>query len=574
MSEEQPPAKTGSSRREFLVQSSALALWGPLVGATLTAFPAWAKKQAKNSDVISSTDVSSLPLRRMTFGPRPQDFADFAKLGRTPAQQIQKYLEKQLHPQQIPDPVLEAKLTAAKLTTLQKTYSNLWKEHVLAADQIREAQKAPAVPGTSPMTMVSENQLRLQPLNELEQATWLRMVYSERQLQEVMTHFWHNHFNVYAWEPQIAPLFVQLDQDVIRPQVFGNFRMLLEGVAKSPAMLTYLDNFLNQSGNPNENYARELFELHTLGAENYLGTESRERVPGFGHGQPVGYVDGDVYEAARCFTGWKIDSGAKSTNTGEFIYFEPWHDRFQKIVLGRHLKEYQGPLRDGHDVLDILADHPGTARFVTRKLCRRLMCDNPPEAFVKKIADVFHQQRKAPDQLAQVIRAILLSPEFAHNTQPKIKRPIEFTAGLLRSAGIDFYPSDPFLRNFEKMGQRLFQWRTPDGYPDQVQKILGANSVLERWRIVDLILVNGVEGSQWNEGDFLRRHGVELEASSASDLLLHFQQLNTKVFGQSLNVTTLQEVSEFLASAKTQKLPKAVSASLALLWMSPEAQWS
>jgi uncharacterized protein (DUF1800 family) len=353
---------------------------------------------------------------------------------------------------------------------------------------------------------------------------------------------------------------VHYDRDVIRKNMLGNFRDFLEAVAKSPAMLHYLDNELNQSGNPNENYARELFELHTLGAENYLGTLDRAKVPGFGGGHPAGYVDGDVYEAARAFTGWRVDQGAKAVNPGSFEYFEQWHDRFQKIVLAHPIKEYQPPLKDGHDVLDLLAKHPGTARYVCRKLCRRFVSDQPPETLVKSTAKVFLDHQKDKDQLRQVVRHILHSEEFAQSSGRKFKRPFEYIAGVIRVSGLDFSAAEDFRNNYERTGQRLFAWRTPDGHPDVHEKWASSSSLIERWRLTNLLVTERFGKLELPVFDGKRNaNGPEF-----------YRQWERRIFGRELGGETREKVLAFLGNPANENH---VRMALGLLFMTPENQW-
>ena len=319
-------------------------------------------------------------------------------------------------------------------------------------------------------------------------------------------------------------------------------------------MLLYLDNAVNQSGNPNENYARELFELHTLGAENYLGTMDRAKVPILPTGHAKGYVDGDVYESARCFTGWRIDQGKNSKETGQFDYFDQWHDRFQKIVLGHSLKEYQPPMKDGQDVLDLLAHHPGTAMFISRKLCRRFICDNPSQKLVSRTAKVFRDNVNAHDQIKKTVRFILESEDFQDTWGQKIKRPFESVAGMLRATEAEFVPTDRFIHSYERTGQRLFQWRTPDGYPDVHEKWLGANSMLEKWRLFHQLAIN--------------MEGITIKETNPNDLLGSWPQ---KALGRALQPTTREAIKKFLDEGKGANWQPTA---LALVFMSPDFQWS
>lgn len=439
--------------------------------------------------------LASRVYARLAFGARPGEFEAFTSSAGTDAARLEVWLETQLASGTGSDHLADAALSEAGLTTQTKSLTQLWAEHWLPAtaktggtdagvtsDAGADAGVMMAAPA-DPRRPRDDNERRVQPMREVELATWLRAVYSTRQLHEVLVNFWHDHFSVFGREGQIASLFTHYDRDVIRPNVLGNFRVLLEAVAKSPVMLWYLDNFTSQSGNANENYARELFELHTLGAPHYLGTRPRETVaPG------SGYVDGDVYEAARCFTGWRVDQ-----STGDFQYWEPWHDRFQKIVLGKRLPEYQPPQQDARDVLDLVAFHPGTARFISSKLCTRLL-GTAPAGLIEKAARVFTSAHQAADQLAQVVKVIVRAEEFRNNPRVAVRRPFDATVAMLRATAANFYPTEGFLEQYARAGQRLFSWRTPDGFPTSAERWAGSTPMLERFRLSNQLCANALDG--------------------------------------------------------------------------------
>ena len=288
---------------------------------------------------------------------------------------------------------------------------------------------------------------RTRPARDVRVATLIRAATSRRQLYEVMVDFWHNHFSIYAWGYDYASAtWASYDRDVIRDNALGNFRALVEKVAKSTAMLYYLDNYISQGASFNENWGRELLELHTLGAENYLGTQDPTGVPTDPvSGLHVGYVDNDVYEAARCFTGWRVNNGQSSApgNDGTFLYHNPWHDRANKFFLGKYMPADQGPEVDGKQVLDWLAQHPGTARFIVRKLWRRLIGDNTPlpgevnatfDAAVAKWLELWNPATPGSDgQIREVVRILVTSPEFKTTWGQKIKRPHEALYGTLHA---------------------------------------------------------------------------------------------------------------------------------------------
>jgi uncharacterized protein (DUF1800 family) len=407
-------------------------------------------------------------LTRLTFGARPEDFAAFRALGKTPKEQLKVWLERQLEPSKIIDEACDKRLEEFK--TLKKPLGKLWAEH------LRD------VPDNDP----NRYEIAVTPTMETRLATMARGVWSKRQLLEVLSDFWHNHFNIDPdRQEQIAALFADFDKSVIRIHAFGNFRVLLEAVCKHPCMLYYLDNASSQRAGPNENFARELFELHTLGAENYLGVKRQQDIAGFAKGTPVGYVDDDVYEATRCFTGWRVmDDKDSLGDTGEFAFYPAWHDRFQKTVLGKFLPPDQGQ-KDGADVLDALAFHPGTARFISRKLCRRLVTDTPSENLVNRIAKVFIEHQKSPDQMKHVLRAIVYSDDFAKTWGEKVKRPLERYFSAVRALETEFKLESDRQWSLEWLGQMPFHHPMPDGYADTKEHWLSSTSLLRFWSSVN-----------------------------------------------------------------------------------------
>ena len=279
-------------------------------------------------------------------------------LGGNDLDRLTAWVDQQLDPGSIDDSEADNRIAASGFTTLDKSLQQLWIDHAVADPDWEE---------------------RIRPATETQLATFIRAIYSRRQLFEVLVDFWHNHFNVYGWDFWEAPVWVHYDRDVIRANVLGNFRQMLEDVAKSTTCSSTSTTGSIPSDGPNENYARELMELHTLGSENYYGAVSRNEVPVDGDGIAVGFVDEDVFSVARCLTGWSIDGDPwwdPYTGDGGYLYRHDWHDTTAKNVLGVQLPANQPPEKDFLDVLDILAAHPGTGRFVARKLCRRLIGDS------------------------------------------------------------------------------------------------------------------------------------------------------------------------------------------------------
>jgi uncharacterized protein (DUF1800 family) len=418
-----------------------------------------------------------------------------------------------------------------------------------------------------------------QPTNETKFATLARAVYSKRQLQEVLADFWHNHFNISPdRDERIAPIFASWDRDVIRKHLLGNFRQMLGAVASHPAMLYYLDNASSNRAGPNENWARELFELHTMGAENYLGVKRQNTVRGFAQGQPVGYVDDDVYEATRAFTGWRVNDTKDEpgmNDSGTFHYHAPGHDRFQKTVLGRYLPPDQAPMKDGNDVLDALAEHPGTARFICRKLARRFIGDHPPQAVIDAAAKVFLTQRKAPDQLKQVIRTLLLADAFAQTWGDKIKRPFEVYVSMLRATNAQLNPvkANDIVGQLGQLGQPLFGRIPPDGYPDSKEAWSGTSSLLERWR-----WAQGLAGDWWR--DAIKSEVVTQTLTRHPKEVLEFW--TKRVLARPLSPQSQIAITGFMNVIRGNNLKDPLSeedakwfipATIAAVLSSPDFQW-
>ncbi|WP_293912688.1 DUF1800 domain-containing protein [Deinococcus sp.] len=424
--------------------------------------------------LLAPPSLALVTLTRLAYGPRGGDWSAWAALsGKSPGDKLRSWLERQLGPAAIDDSACDEKLSG--LSTLNKPYGQLWQEHYAGMPQDKK-----------------DYEVIYQPTNETRLASILRKTYSERQLLERLTEFWHDHFNVDPGrDEQIPPLFGDYDR-ILRAGALGNFHALLVKVASHPVMLKYLDNASSSRGGPNENYARELFELHTLGAENYLGVTRQKDVPGFGQGQPVGYVDEDVYEATRAFTGWRMNDNLNNEQwqqgvgkDGTFLMYTPWHDRFRKLVLGRDLPPDQAPRQDGLDVLRALADHPGTARYMARKLVRRLVGDNPPQALVDAAASTFHGARQAPDQIAQTVRVIVLSGEFASTWGGKQKRPLELFVSAARALNTDLKPSFDTTGHVAWMGQEPHGWPAPNGYPDVGAAWRSSTTMLRAWQTMN-----------------------------------------------------------------------------------------
>jgi uncharacterized protein (DUF1800 family) len=361
-------------------------------------------------------------------------------------------------------------------------------------------QTAPQQPSTPPQTQKPQQPAEKkqqpardpqQPLRELQQAKLLRAIFSEKQLQEVMVDFWFNHFNVFGQKDADRWLLTSYERDVIRPHALGRFKDLLTAVAQSPAMLYYLDNFLSQmeqpapppkfdaDGNPlpqprrpglNENYARELMELHTLGVDG-------------------GYTQKDVIEVARCFTGWTI--GPQGNRA--FTFRPRIHDRGEKTALGTRIAP-GGGIEDGLRALDILSKHPSTAKFVSRKLCQRFVADEPPAALVERVAARFTE---TGGDIREAVRAILTSQEFfsPKHYRNKIKSPLELVASMIRATGASTNGAGPLIQAVARMGEPLYLCQPPTGYGENSAEWLSSATLLERMNFAVALTGNRINGS-------------------------------------------------------------------------------
>jgi uncharacterized protein (DUF1800 family) len=414
-------------------------------------------------------------LNNLSYGVTTASLAEFLALGADDRARMTAYVDQQLNPAAIDDSAVDARLTAAGYTTLGKPLTQLWAEHVVAD---------PAY------------DVRMRPAWETQRAAFVRATFSRRQLFEVVANFWHDHFNVTASDFSAGPVFVHYDRDVIRPHAFGNFRQMLEAVAQSTSMLYYLDNLSNTRSGPNENFARELLELHTLGAENYLGFVDPFAVPPCPEDPtyPIGYTDMDVYETAAAFTGWTAKNGHwqyPSENDGTFVYRAPWHDSGPKFVLGRFLNAEQPALKDGRDILDRLASHPRVASFVCKKLIRRFLADDPPADLIASAAVVFRQNWQQPDQIRQTLRHILLSDFAFQSWGAKMRRPFEAVVAATRCLGSDFTlrvghnKSNEVMWRMGATGHTPYEWPAPNGYPDRRSAWSGTSSISMTWKLLN-----------------------------------------------------------------------------------------
>jgi len=317
---------------------------------------------------------------------------------------------------------------------------------------------------------------------DLTEAKLLRAVYSNRQLEEVLDDFWFNHFNVFLDKGADRYLVTDYERDAIRPHVLGKFRDLLEATAKSPAMLFYLDNWQsvgpnapqgrgkNRSRGLNENYGRELMELHTLGVDG-------------------GYTQKDVTEVARCFTGWSINQPQRG---GQFVFNPRLHDNGEKTVLGVKIPA-GGGISDGEKVLDIVAHHPATARFISRELAQRFVADDPPQTLIDAMAATF---TKTDGDIRDVLKTMFNSKEFwsVGAYRSKMKSPLELVASAVRATGgnVDF--AFPLANQIAQLGEPLYRKIEPTGYSNSSKEWNNSAGLLARMNFALQLADNKMQG--------------------------------------------------------------------------------
>lgn len=380
-------------------------------------------------------------LDRLTFGPRPGDIDAVRRMG------LDKWIVQQLHPELLPQIEVAAppQPTDLKSARPRDVIQPLW------SAKIERAAK------------------------------------SERQLEEILVDFWFNHFNVF-FDKGADRLFVAAyERDAIRPNVLGRFRDLLAATAEHPAMLFYLDNWQSVAPNApvnrlakakgkqarglNENYARELMELHTLGVDG-------------------GYTQQDVIEVARAFTGWTIDQPRQG---GGFAYNDRIHDKGEKTVLGVKIPA-GGGRGDGERVLDILARHPNTARHISAKLAQRFVADDPPPALVTRMSETF---RKTDGDIRAVLRTMIDSREFFSQGayKAKVKTPLELAVSAVRFTGAEVRNGAPLAQRIATIGQPLYRKQEPTGYAMTAEEWVNSAALVERMNFATALANNKVPGT-------------------------------------------------------------------------------
>jgi uncharacterized protein (DUF1800 family) len=512
------------------------------------------QKHAKTRGLTEEQRIIHV-LNRLGFGARPGDVERVKAIG------LENYVNQQLNPQKITDTVAETKLK--DLSVLSMTSAELYEKYPQPGQLLRQLQARgmlptdlqsnppnnPTNPRDEKTRKVVEEYYRENGLQrpqriiaELQASRILRAVYSERQLQEVMVDFWTNHFNIFANKGADRWLLPAYDRDAIRPNAMGKFSELLLATAQSPAMLFYLDNFqsvspdanrgaarrrLNQQAPPqqrrgiNENYARELMELHTLGVDG-------------------GYTQKDVQEVARCFTGWTIfqpRGGAAAVNAmrgreasregarrdpGTFFFNPRVHDDGEKVVLGQKIPA-GGGINDGLMVLEILSRHPSTAKYIATKLARHFVSDTPPPALIDRVAAAF---TKSDGDIRETMKALIFSSEFnsPEAYRAKIKRPFELVVSAIRTLGADTNGGPGTHQWIARMGEPLYGFQTPNGYSDAAESWVNTGGLLERMNFGLALAGNRIQGTR-----------VDLAKLSAPE--------KTKLIDESLKLIVASDIS-------------------------------
>jgi uncharacterized protein (DUF1800 family) len=436
-------------------------------------------------------------LNRLGFGPRPGQVEQIEKTG------LENWIQAQLHPENISDPVVDARLaqfpalglSAAGLLDQYPPQDIAAKRLGMKVDEyqkhLQDLAKQPG--GMNSLPFKDQNEI----VNELWDAKIIRAVYSERQLSEQLSDFWFNHFNIFIYKDTDRWYLIPYERDAIRPHVLGKFRDLLEATAKSPAMLFYLDN--SSSADPhaferlklhpvrarpgeklpplgprrglNENYGRELMELHTLGVDG-------------------GYKQEDVIEVARAFTGWTIESPRENP---VFYFDERIHDPDRKRVLGKNIKG--GGIKDGEQVLDLLVKNQHTARHISLQLAEHFVSDDPPPALVARMAKTFE---KSKGDIRAVMTTMIYSPEFWSRTafRAKVKTPFELVASTTRALGADVDQPLQLAQWVARIGEPLYQCLPPNGYSDKAVAWVSTGALLNRVNFAVALTSNKVRGAQ------------------------------------------------------------------------------
>lgn len=443
------------SRRDFLKMSGAFAAWTALASCSPQSLQEPTAAVTPSAPPLTDDDLIVHTLKRISFGPTQAMLERARQIGR------EAFIEEQLSPETLAD---------GKTDSLMESFTTFG--------------------------MTPEERFRLEkrglPIQELVAGTILRQWQSERQLFETLVDFWSDHFSIFIGKNLCRVLKTDDDLKVIRPNALGKFRDLLFASAHSPAMLVYLDQAESRGEAPNENYARELMELHTIGVEG-------------------GYTHQDIVEVARAFTGWTVSSPRNRRMDFGAFYFNPEiHDNGEKQALGITIPP--GGEDEGLMILETLATHPGTAQFISRKLARRFVSDSPPQALVDSLAQVFTQ---TDGNIRTLLRTLFDSDEFKASAGQKFKRPLDFFISTLRVSGAEIVRrgTQGLQDHLRLLGQVPFTWQPPNGFPDVQGYWATTSGLLSRWNFGNLLVSNQIRGVKVD----LER--LTSDASSAEDIV-------------------------------------------------------
>jgi len=468
---------------------------------------------------------------RLQYGPLPGDIARIESMG------YDAFLQEQINPSLINDSAAEAILNTYPRATLHETPAQLYDRRDLGN---------------------GENNL---PVLEVRHRRWGLRAMSKRQLYEVVVDFWTDHFNVYGFDYFIQSMFPKWE-NLLRLHALGNFRAFLSAVVTSPVMLRYTGNHRNRNTGPGNQLARVLLEQHTLGLDAY-------RLGGV-------YTDRDVDEVGRAFTGWAYDDNSASANRGQFLYTHSQHDAFSKVVLGQTLPAGQPALKDGEDVLDLLAFNPATARNICRKLCVRFIGENPPDSIVNGAADVFMALALDPNQIRSTIFHILNSAEFRDPAyrMTRFKRPLEWMLSMMRALNVTYSLDSDFHNRFNDLGMPTFGWRRPEGPPDSNAFWASNHGLFLRWNYMYRIANNDFSG----DGYSLPVDGVAPGSLTTVRGLTQFW--SDRAFQRTISNRSLDGLMDFFSEGRnydSELAPSQITDKLrhtvAMAAMTPEFQW-
>ena len=492
-------------------------------------------------------------LNRLAFGPRPGDVDAVLKDG------VDTWIAQQLHPEAIPDRAVEARIDG--MPTMKLSNAQIVKTYYAPVLMARKKANAEAKNGEVDKQEVRRELMRDIPfdqrpqvvMNDLLAQRILRAAESDRQLNEVMVDFWMNHFNVFSGKGIDRFLLTSYERDVIRPHIWGRFEDLLMATAKSPAMLFYLDNARSmaapenrpqrvfyggrfgrgammrpqqqnkQQGGLNENYAREIMELHTLGVD-------------------AGYTQKDVTELARVLTGWTITTQRDGGEGAAFIFRPMMHDAGAKTVLGVRFAS-GGGIEEGERMIRILAHHPATAHRIAYKLCQRLVADEPPPVLVDRVAKKF---LATDGDLRQTVKAVIDSPEFWDPTtyRAKVKSPFEYTISAVRAVNAQITDPMPIARALQQIGEPLYGAQPPTGYSDKADVWINTGALMSRLNFALALAANKLPGVH---GDVVSL----IPAGQAADASHSVEALALALTGGNLTEETRSTIKSRIVERKT-----------------------